>query len=94
MVQATRYVILSVLDNVRLQVTSYKLQGTRYKLQGGSEDVLELYPGNAAEARAWLAAFNSPRYLLARGMSLVGSLSSGATSAPAAQPVQIDLWER
>ena len=52
-------------------------------------DVLELHMGGAAEARAWLAALHSPRYLLSRGMHL-----ASAVAGREAAPEQLDLWER
>ena len=44
---------------------------------------------NAAEARAWMAAFHNPRYLHARGLHLA-SVVAGREAASE----QIDLWER
>ena len=57
--------------------------------QSGNEDVLELQMANAAEARAWMAAFHNPRYLHARGLHLA-SVVAGREAASE----QIDLWER
>ena len=54
-----------------------------------ADDVLELFPGSAAEARGWMAALHSPKYLLSRGMGLVGSLNSDASSVQ-----QTDARER
>ena len=48
-----------------------------------------MHVGNASEVRSWMAAFHSPRYLLSRGMHLVGAVAGKATA-----PRQIDLWER
>ena len=50
--------------------------------QSGNEDVLELQMANAAEARAWMAAFHNPRYLHARGLHLA-SVVAGREAASA-----------
>lgn len=57
--------------------------------QPANGDVLELHMPSAAEARAWMAALHSPRYLLSRGMHL-----ASAVAGREAAPGQLDLWER
>jgi hypothetical protein len=77
-----------------IEVVILSRPGRRYPLGGhdaqpANGDVLELHMPSAAEARAWMAALHSPRYLLSRGMHL-----ASAVAGREAAPGQLDLWER
>ena len=77
------------IEVVIIKARKGKLQQMAKFESSAAEDVLEVFAGSPAEARHWMAALNSPRYLLSRGMHLVSTVN-GASAAPR----QTDLWTK
>ena len=77
------------LEVVIMKVRKGKLAQAALFESSASEDVLELFTGSPVEARHWMAALRSPKYLLARGLQLTSAIGGAQATPP-----QTDLWRK